>query len=153
MTRLTRLTVGVFEAVAAALVGDQVKVDLVTMAADSPLSGMASWEPGAGCWRVLATDAVKGRELLWLLMHELGHIHQGDLLKGDLSFHGLDRGILEGTASGRVAAVRRGALVRAGLGADRERRADAFAERMTDQVWPIIVEAGYSQLVSELERG
>lgn len=151
---LTWATVQVFEGVGLHLVGDAVKVELVTMAADAPMSGTVRWDRGAGCWRVLAADQVKGRRLLFLLFHELAHVVSGDVDKQQ-GLLGLDRAIMTGAARATAETdVRRRALERAGSGkyADREQHADAWAERLTARVWPV-VEGLHGRLSAELQRG
>ena len=123
--------------------GDRVEVELVRVADGSPMSGAVGWDQDARCWRVLAADQVKGRRLLFLVLHELAHVVNGDQAKSDgWSTLALDRAIMEGTARATgIASVRQSVLSRSASRSDSsqaERKADAWAERQTGRLWPIV---------------
>ena len=123
--------------------GDRVEVELVKVAEGSPMAGAVGWDQGAGCWRVLAADQVKGRRLLFLVLHELAHVVNGDQVKGaGWSTLAVDRAIMTGAArASGLAAVRQGVLSRSASrsdGSQAESKADSWAERQTGRWWPMV---------------
>jgi len=123
--------------------GDRVEVELVRVADGSPMCGAVGWDQDAGCWRVLAADQVKGRRLLFLVLHELGHVVNGDQVKGNgWSTLQLDRAIMTGTARATgIASVRQSVLARSASrsdGSQAERKADSWAEQQTGRYWSIV---------------
>ena len=107
------------------------------------MAAAVGWDAEARCWRVLAASQVKGRRLLFLVLHELGHVVNGDVVKSDgWSSLQLDRAIMTGTARRTgLAAVRQSVLARSvstseGSGAERE--ADGWAEEQTAKYWAMV---------------
>jgi len=140
---VTDAVVRVVETFSPVLVGwDRVKVELVTVADGSPMAGAVGWDQGAGCWRVLVADQVKGRRLLFLVLHELAHIANGDAVKSDWSTLAVDRAIMTGAARATgLAAVRQSVLSRAASkseGSEAEGKADHWAEQQTRRLWPMV---------------
>jgi len=150
-----------FERLARVWVPEPVRVELVTLAPSSPMAGAVGWDDTTGAWRILAPQNVGGRDLLFVVFHELRHIVRGDAPRPWTTAQ-FSRDLMTGRAT-LGAMLKRQALddrdAKPGRYRPVEDDADAWAEEQVGRWWPMLemiertVKATVDKTMNELLRG